>query len=1101
LAALFDDESRVVGAARYWIDAGGGDFELTSNWSATSGGASGASVPGSADSATFDLNATYTVGVISNPTLSIINVDRGTVTLDIFGSMVATSGAAALTVGGAQGLTGRLTLLDGTLRSDTAGDDFVVGDFKGTGFLTIEDGASLGTSTATTQPKLSIGKDGAGTLTARGRSDLFVTEFDVATFNASQGDVTLTGPLTQLTSGPGRIGAAGDGSLTVNSGAHATFAGELALGVSDSGLGEVDVAGTSSRISAASLIVGGAGFGKLDVSSGASLGSSGVIELGDQAGAYGELNITGSGSSLSAGDNVVIGGSGEGLATVASGATVNVGGTLTLGAGLAPSAGRLTITGAGSEWNNVGAITLGGSTASFGQITVAAGGLLKASSVAQASLASASVIVTGANSRADVSGNFSVGNLTPGFLEVVAGGVLDVGGAFTASIPGSVVSIDGGSVYIAGSFLNSSTLNLVDGLLSVRGSFQPRSTAGAFGINGVAVDDLPVLELFGNAATTNVTTLTVGDNRRGRLVVRDSRIINLGSNAINVGALPGGEGSLAVSGGGSLGTGAAGSLNVGGAGGTPGGGGVVDIQQGGFIDVGTLRLHSGGTINLDGGSLTFDALGPLAGRLNWNSGVVRFDSSTTLTSFLASAFLGDQRTLRPGQTLISPQVLSVGSPLTIDGGTLDAATLNVLGGAGVSPGSLEVRAGVVQAGAINNTGLIHLNGPQARIATGTLANSGTLRGTGLLAAVINNAVDGQVQVAAGERQRWAASNTAHVNSGHVSVIGGEWQVDSTLQNAAGTGLISARDAILRLTGVINNGSLAFSNGTVDVYGDVTQNPGGRITISAGGIANFYDDVVLAGGANVQASALGATVSKAVFFGAYNGGLSGGGQMFMEGDHRPGASPGLATVDGDLFYGPFSTLTIDLGGLVAGSQHDQVLVSGDLALSGSLIVQPWNDFELAPNQQFVIADVAGNLVGQFDGLAEGALVGNFTGRDLFITYAAGDGNDVALFTAPSFTADFDGDGDVDGDDLANRWTPSLGVDDGADADGDGDSDGFDFLAWQRQFGSGQQAAAVPEPQPSVLWATLTLLGPAAACRRSRIGTDQRRDFAQELSNYA
>lgn len=47
------------------------------------------------------------------------------------------------------------------------------------------------------------------------------------------------------------------------------------------------------------------------------------------------------------------------------------------------------------------------------------------------------------------------------------------------------------------------------------------------------------------------------------------------------------------------------------------------------------------------------------------------------------------------------------------------------------------------------------------------------------------------------------------------------------------------------------------------------------------------------------------------------------------------------------------------------------------------------------------------------------------------------------------ANFDGDLDVDGDDLA-RVQNSYGIDAGGDVDGDGDTDGRDFLAWQQQF---------------------------------------------------
>ncbi len=54
--------------------------------------------------------------------------------------------------------------------------------------------------------------------------------------------------------------------------------------------------------------------------------------------------------------------------------------------------------------------------------------------------------------------------------------------------------------------------------------------------------------------------------------------------------------------------------------------------------------------------------------------------------------------------------------------------------------------------------------------------------------------------------------------------------------------------------------------------------------------------------------------------------------------------------------------------------------------------------------------------------------------------------AAVVAAP---ADFDNDGDVDGNDLA-QWEGNFGPNANADADGDLDSDGADFLAWQRQF---------------------------------------------------
>jgi hypothetical protein len=79
-------------------------------------------------------------------------------------------------------------------------------------------------------------------------------------------------------------------------------------------------------------------------------------------------------------------------------------------------------------------------------------------------------------------------------------------------------------------------------------------------------------------------------------------------------------------------------------------------------------------------------------------------------------------------------------------------------------------------------------------------------------------------------------------------------------------------------------------------------------------------------------------------------------------------------------------------------------------------------------------------------------------------------------------DFTGNSVVDGGDLTH-WAAHFGVDGQSDADDDGDSDGADFLAWERNFGHGLPAAAVPEP---TAWALLAAL-PWLLRRGSRVST--------------
>jgi hypothetical protein len=96
------------------------------------------------------------------------------------------------------------------------------------------------------------------------------------------------------------------------------------------------------------------------------------------------------------------------------------------------------------------------------------------------------------------------------------------------------------------------------------------------------------------------------------------------------------------------------------------------------------------------------------------------------------------------------------------------------------------------------------------------------------------------------------------------------------------------------------------------------------------------------------------------------------------------------------------------------------------------------------------------------LPDGSLVvtslGAGTSPGTLYKYNTTTGDRVDLL-AGGLTGNFDGDADVDGDDLAAWKTAFINSDGSADADGDGDSDGDDFLAWQRGLG-GVAAAFSP-----------------------------------------
>ena len=259
---------------------------------------------------------------------------------------------------------------------------------------------------------------------------------------------------------------------------------------------------------------------------------------------------------------------------------------------------------------------------------------------------------------------------------------------------------------------------------------------------------------------------------------------------------------------------------------------------------------------------------------------------------------------------------------------------------------------------ITNNGTIQFNGNVLPTSGGTLLNAGVIRGAGFVGNNLTNNSAGQVQVTAGNRLEF--DGAANTNSGLISLNGGELVFTGPLTNAASTGLITGHDAIVRTGSITNNGSLAFTAGTMDVYGDITNNVGGLITCSGGGTTTFYDDVTIAASAaSMRATAVGTVVSKVVF-GSYNGGITGGGTAFIEGDHRPGNSPGVVNFGGDLAYGGLSQLFIDIGGTTPGNgagHYDQVNVAGALSIDGASKLAPFNGFVPAGGDKFVIMTYA------------------------------------------------------------------------------------------------------------------------------------------------
>jgi T5SS/PEP-CTERM-associated repeat protein len=191
-----------------------------------------------------------------------------------------------------------------------------------------------------------------------------------------------------------------------------------------------------------------------------------------------------------------------------------------------------------------------------------------------------------------------------------------------------------------------------------------------------------------------------------------------------------------------------------------------------------------------------------------------------------------------------------------------------------------------------------------------------------------------------------------------------------------------------------------------------------------------------------------------------------GKLENHGLVTPGSTIGTLNIAGSFSQQPAGKLRIELGGNTP-ELYDRLAVTGGTSLAGVLEVGLADSFSPALGNVFKIVESTQNVSGRFDQVILPPIPGGLR-WDVVYTNSA-----VLLAVTPSPTADFDGDGDVDGDDLTKWKTGFASTGEAAhaqgDADGDLDVDGSDFLTWQRESGRAAPAAtAVPEP------ATLAML---------------------------
>jgi hypothetical protein len=1020
----------------------------------------------------------------------------GTVNIEGAGSLLTLNPASTLTVGGTVGVGeinigrtvsgGTLNTGNGTTTINAGGTVFVssagsTGTFNVNGDLNIN-GGTIGHVNG----GINLASGTTMTIQNGGSADFvgaleYVTPADVTYNIITGGSISATAGLN--------IGTLGTNTFTVDG------AGSSATGVTppaltqwgkDGGVANVtfsnSATGTFGGIEMANSAIAGTTT-DVDILSGADVTLNNSLSLAASGGATTSamLDIQGSGSTLiqSGAVGVTVGHASEGTATINIGTTAS-------GAELETGTGTLTINATGTV--NVGSGANTGTLFPGGNVTINGGEL----NVAQGSnfgLGVATMAIQNGG-RASFGETYvtrpAIYNIdgTDSTLETLAGSFGILNDAQVNVLAGGRLS-SSNTIFIASSLESNGTL-------TVDGAGSSVTAAGAFSPWGAAGSTATVV-FRNNATGTFAGEIRMAQNTGGPTAnVTIESGADLTTGGLSLATLGGATANLMIDGDGSTvnlnpGT----DLTIGHA---SSGTAIIDVEDGGALTVGTggeTILNATGTVNIDGGSVDLQTLTDNGGTINFTAGSLSYLGNLTVG---VSGLLGTDLTLTGTRQLTLDGTTTVDAfhTLTLDGGSFstgslvvngtiafNAGTLSVTGAGGltigaggplgsaftlgagrtlnvtdtatINSGALLVieSGGALNAGTLANSGTVVLDGAAAVLGGTTINNNGLVRGEGTISANLTNTAGGEIRAQSGKTLTF--TGTSGPNAGTINLQGGSLEFSQPLTNSA-TGQILGRGMLnVAGAGLTNSGHIALSSGVSDVFGDVTNNTGNAslgITVSGNADVTFWDDVTNSSGLfRVSAG------SSATFFGAFAGaGISGTGDVYFEADITPGSSPGIAAFGGNVQLGELATLQIELAGTAPGTLYDQIQVSGQLSLAGTLDVTLINGFAPQAGQFFDILDWA-SLAGAFDVLQLPELSGElvWNSSQLYETGALS----VAL------AGDFNFDGSVDAADYV-VWRET-----------DGTQQGYD--TWRSNFGAtagGGSAGASPwpaaarrEPRPS------------------------------------
>ena len=381
---------------------------------------------------------------------------------------------------------------------------------------------------------------------------------------------------------------------------------------------------------------------------------------------------------------------------------------------------------------------------------------------------------------------------------------------------------------------------------------------------------------------------------------------------------------------------------------------------------------------------------------------------------------------------------------TISGGTLEIGGAGTLGG-GSYAGDISIATG--GAFVYNSSANQDLTGIITGSGSITKNGSGTLTLTQALNAWPTHLFDGAITVNSGTLnapdQNWQLNtassitvnggtlNTGSRSSevGNLTLNGGTvasnglnpsdtpWGnlllVENSTVHAGGAAVSTISVDQVNLHGT--NGFVVGAGSTLNVtskiadYGpaqNLSKTGSGTLTLS--GASTYTGATAVTEGKLVVNGNISTSVLTTVSSGATLGGSGSVGALTVNSGAfvTPGISPGILTVNGD--YTQAGQYTAEIAGTTAGSQYDQIGVTGAVDISGGSLVTLFSGagYSMGNLLYILLNDGTDAITGNYSGFSQGDVVASYGGFDWQISYFADStgntftgGNDIALMAIP------------------------------------------------------------------------------------------------------